>query len=244
MTYPTAELPQIADLHADIVPHNYWALSTWYRANPVWQYHRRAGEAEIVARSLDAANPVDPEIRDLCALFARHGLRTTAACQGHFYPLAHFQRVWGELTWEAEFIRSVGLTVLDAGTQSSVVFRNPDYYLPWFNFDEFHRRAGEELAVGHVGILLGSTDSAELAPLLQSVACDAGALTMSFDIEAAGVLGHPVFSIVVRAADPRERARAWEQVTGRFEGLLSQHAALASETIPHGGGRPVPLYRT
>jgi hypothetical protein len=231
MTYPT-ELPQIADLHADIVPHNYWALSTWYRANPVWQYHRRATASELATRPHAAsADTADPEIRDLCALLGRHGLATGAACQGHNYPLAHFQRVWDELAWEAEFIRSVGLTVMETATKASVVFRNPDYYLPWFNFEEFHRRAGEQLAVGRVGVLLPASGDEALASLLRSATCDTGTVAMGFDAEAGAALGRPVFGIVVRPADPRERARAWERVTGEFEGLLAHHAAAVPEEV-------------
>src|SRR4051812_14236039 len=101
MTMPTSDLPQTNDLHADIVPHHHWATSRWFYANPVWSYHRPATDAELAARP-HTFKLIDPELRDLADLLTAHGLRTTPPCQGHFHPREHLERIWGELTWEAE----------------------------------------------------------------------------------------------------------------------------------------------
>lgn len=222
---------RIGNLRADIVPHAHWAVSKWFYADPIWYYHRRGTDEELVA-GRRFYELVDPELRELCRLLNEHGLHTTPSCQGHFYPKTRFEKIWAELGREAELVRGEGLVVKDSETQKEYLFCEGDYTLPWRTFEEFFAQAGEHQGMGYLGVLMPARDCGELTGLLRSAECDSSSLRMRFDPENGRALGGELFGIMVRPRTPTERARIWREVTDRFAGMLARHACARSFVPP------------
>src|SRR5437667_5783792 len=145
--------PTIDGLRADIVPHHQWAISKWYYANPLWYYHRRRTDEEIVT-DRKFYQLVDPELRQICHLLNEAGLHTTPSCQGHFYEKQRFEHVWETLTREQSLIRADGLIVKDSETDHEFLFRRPNYSFPWKHFDDFYKQAAAHQGIGYLGVLV------------------------------------------------------------------------------------------
>jgi hypothetical protein len=231
------ELPPVTGLRADIVPHREWAVRRWFYANPIWYYHRRSAEHEICADG-KFYQLVDPQLREVCRLLNDAGVRTTPSCEGHSYPRQRFERIWEELTAEAEKVRGPGLVVRDCENERPYLFREPGYAVPWPSFDEFYREAGAHQGVGYLGIIIPS-DLAPLARLLREESgnpsgrsATAGAVTKVRPEEDMGViLGGTILSIRVEAEDPHQRGAAWGRFTIRVREVLESNPQLRAPPI-------------
>src|SRR5688572_20076591 len=133
-------LPRISNLRADLLPHQRWAVSKWFYANPVWYYHRDGTDEEIVANR-KFYQLVDPDLREICRELLEAGLQTTPSCQGHFYPRERFEKIWDELKREEPAIVGDGLVVKDSETDREYLFHDPNFRVPWPDFATFHAAA-------------------------------------------------------------------------------------------------------
>ncbi|HYE17968.1 MAG TPA: hypothetical protein VEA69_05970 [Tepidisphaeraceae bacterium] len=218
----------VRDLSPGIVDHARWAVSKWFYANPIWYYHRRGTDEELVA-SRKFYDLVDPGLRPLVKLLHDNGLHTTPSCEGHFYPKSRFEQIWAELTREAEQIRDDGLVVKDSETDKPYRFHDPIYTLPWPTFDAFYAQAGAHQGMGYLGVLL-PCDCAAVADQLAELACDEPALHIGFDAENGKLLGRRLLGILARPGDVLERERVWADVTERFRRILDRYACPAPFT--------------
>ncbi|HSI34421.1 MAG: hypothetical protein ACAI43_10950 [Phycisphaerae bacterium] len=214
--------PTVSALSPAIVDHARWAVSKWFYANPIWYYHRRGTDEELVA-SRKFYDLVDPGLRPLVKLLHDNGLHTTPSCEGHFYPKSRFEKIWAELTREADDIRTAGLTVKDSETDKPYRFHDQDYTLPWPTFDAFYAQAGEHQGMGYLGILL-PCDCAAVATRLAELECDQPHLRIAFDPENGHRLGGQLLGILAKPRDAALRERTWSDVTARFRRILDRHA--------------------
>ena len=121
-------------LEAGIIPLRTFPLHKWYYAKSLWFYHAPASEHRLIADPT-FFELVDPQLRELCRCLLSAGLHTTPSCQGHFHSRERFRRVWDELAYEADRIRSNGLVVRDSETEAAFAFSAPDYRLAWPDFE-------------------------------------------------------------------------------------------------------------
>ena len=225
--------PIITGLRADIVPHEQWAVSKWFFANPLWYYHRLGTDEQIVP-DRRFYQLVDPELRGLCKVLHEADLHTTPSCQGHFYAQERFERIWEELRREADAIRNDGLLVRDSETQEPYRFADGDYHLPWTRFDHFHGQANAHQGIGYIGILV-RPDQAAIERRLSSLMPESGPTEIGFDEALGRMLGGRLLTIITRPRDEAERADLWPLITRRVERALTGLGATADVGACCGG---------
>jgi len=226
MRAPT--IRSISALRADLVPHREWASRRWFYTDPIWYYHRRSADHEVRTgrRFYDL---VDPELREVCQLLSRAGLRTTPSCQGHSYPRERFERIWTELNREARAIRGGGLVVRDCESDTPFLFRQPEWRVPWPSFDAFYREADAHQNEGYLGIVVPPDQ-----PGLE-VRFRCGPYRTRWSILApercppAAVAG-TLFGLRVNAIDESTRAREWECFTRYSRALLENRSVSERHT--------------
>src|SRR5262249_20831239 len=145
--------PVLTGLDPGIIPQRTFPLRRWYYANPLWYYHTPATQHSL-RTDAQFYELVDPDLRELCQALLAAGLFTPPSCQGHFCPRHRFERVWDELSREAETVRGSGLTVRDSETDCPYRFQAVDYQLPWRSFDAFLHQAYPHQNHGYIGIAI------------------------------------------------------------------------------------------
>jgi len=211
------DLDRITGLRAGIVPHREWPLCKWYYANPHWYYSRRGNAGEIVANRR-FYQLVDPDLRPVCHLLNTAGLQTTPSCQGHFFERSRFETIWAVLSREQDLIRTGGLIVKDSETDREALFQDPQYQLPWNDFDAFYAQAGEHQGTGYLGILV-PPERIDLADRFrQNYRTEAAEL--SEDRELGDELGGQMFQLKLRTTGPAQRSEEWRRFTEWVRDLL------------------------
>jgi hypothetical protein len=212
--------PSITGLRADIVPHRQWAVSKWFYANPIWFYHRRGTDEQVVP-DRTFYQLVDPELRPLCKALHQVDLHTTPSCQGHFYGRERFEQIWHELQREAMVIRNAGLLVRDSETQAPYRFADAQYQLPWPSFDSFYGRAHTHQGTGYIGILF-RPDQDELADRLGMIVPERGPVEIGFDAETGRMLGGRLLAILTHPREGGEIPPLWASITRQVQRALAE----------------------
>jgi len=219
-TQPSAatDPPPIAGLEAGIIPQRAFPLRKWYYANQLWYYHQPSLVHQL-RRDPKFYELVDPELRELCHLLLQAGLCTTPSCQGHLYPRERFAAIWEQLRKEQEAIVADGLPVKDCETDALYLFRDPDYRLPWADFDAFYAEADAHQIQGYIGIAVPRTH-AQLIARLTSDAYVTPVSRIDPDPELTRLLGESIFNVHVTAPTPEVRSAAWAAVTAYIAHVL------------------------
>lgn len=76
------------------------------------------------------------------------GIATGPSCSGHELREGEFSDIWRGLRRDAERVRGEGLVLRDPETGSRVLFRDPEYHVPWPWLDDFLEKARAHQAVG------------------------------------------------------------------------------------------------
>jgi hypothetical protein len=230
---------RIAGLKSDLLPNDLLHTRRWYYATPLWYYHG-PGPRPRLNTDRTFYTLVDHDLRALCMVLHRHGLRTTPSCQGHFYPRRHYERVFEALRREESLIHTTGLPIFDAETGAGLVFQDARYRLPWDDCESLHAEAGQLRGKGYLGIWVPPKQAALRARLRR----DAFATPEAAITESPRQTGHAVeslFRITVDAASPEERRRAWDAVTRYLSGVLEQLYAASFPAEPEQRFTPLPL---
>ncbi len=200
----------VIGLRADIVPHREWPISKWFYANPLWYYHRKGTDGEIITNR-KFFSLVDPDLREVCHLLNSAGLQTTPSCQGHFYDRHRFENIWDVLKREQMLIRADGLIVKDSETDQEFLFHDPTYVLPWKDFGDFYLQAADHQGTGYLGIVVPPEKRELSGRLRQPYRTAAGKLCE--DQELCGLLGGDVFQMIVHTTGPAQRSEEWRKFT-------------------------------
>jgi len=211
------DVPPISGLRADIVPHRDWPIRKWFYANPLWYYHRKGQDSDIVPNR-KFFSLVDPDLRQVCHLLNTAGLQTTPSCQGHFYDRNRFENIWQTLTREKDLIRADGLIVKDSETDREYLFRDAEYSLPWKTFDDFFEQAADHQGTGYLGILIPPERRDLANRFRESYYTDHARLCE--DPGLGRILGGQMFQLVVHTSGPAERSEEWRKFTEHVRGLL------------------------
>ena len=214
--------PILTGLDPGIIPQRAFPLRRWFYANPLWYYHTPATQHRL-RTDAQFYELVDPALRELCQVLLAAGLCTTPSCQGHFYPRQRFERVWDELSREADSIRDSGLVVHDSETDCPYQFQSPQYQLPWPDFAAFLDQAFPHQNHGYIGIAV-PTDRQRLVKQLQSDRYQSPPVRIEPDQDLSVALEQPIFSVYVDAKSPEERDAAWQDVTRYVKSILSAAA--------------------
>jgi hypothetical protein len=214
--------PILTGLDPGIIPQRAFPLRRWFYANPLWYYHTPATRHRL---HTDAQfyELLDPDLRELCQALLGAGLYTTPSCQGHFYPRQRFERVWDELSREADSIRESGLVVHDSETDCPYQFQAPQYQLPWPDFAAFLEQAFPHQNHGYIGIAV-PLDRTRLLNRLKADAYQSPPARIEPDGELSAALGQPIFSVHGDAEAPEERDAAWKAVTHYVRAVLAAAA--------------------
>jgi hypothetical protein len=212
----------IDGLRAELVPHCSWAQKRWFYASPIWFYHRRRRRDEPLVANRRFYELVDPDLRELCHLFLRHGLVTTPSCQGHFYERPRFERIWDELSMEIEQIRGKeGLVVTDCETDRKYRFRDENFELPWKDKDAFCAEAMAHQATGYLGSLV-PPERQELIDRLERAAYENEKARFMREEQLSRELNATFFAFTIHADDPTERMELWRIATERIKRVLDE----------------------
>jgi hypothetical protein len=219
------DVERITGLRADIVPHREWPVRKWFYANPLWYYHRRGQDNEVIANR-KFFSLVDPDLRQVCHLLNSAGLVTTPSCQGHFYDQKRFEDIWTVLKREEMLIQADGLIVKDSETDREFRFHDPDYVLAWKSFEDFYSEAADHQGTGYLGILI-VPEHAEMAERFRQPYKTAAA-ELSEDQELGRQLGGDMFQLIVHTSGPAERSEEWRRFTEWVRDLLKPDVHVAA----------------
>jgi hypothetical protein len=213
------ELERITGLSAGIVPHWEWPIRKWFYANPLWYYHRRGQDNEVIANR-KFFSLVDPDLRAVCHLINSAGLMTTPSCQGHFYDRNRFENIWTVLKREEMLIGADGLIVKDSETDREALFADDAYLLPWADFEGFYAQAADHQGTGYLGILIPEQRRKMSERFRRRYRTEAAEL--SEDRELGRQLGGDMFQVLVQTRGSAERSEEWRRFTEWVRDLLKE----------------------
>lgn len=213
MTTYGGNVDATADLSASVIPTAVYPAKKWYMVgdDESWYYH---GPREVVEVDLqvDFDQTVDPALQELVDFLHLRRIPTTPSCQGHFHPQEEFESVWSKLKAEAQQIRENGLKLIDVETGEEVLFKDPNYKLPWNSFQDFYQVAGTNQQKGYIGFYVRDPGVVHhLRHLLT------GPSKFNFFREVGRIDNAVLFALGVRQKDEEEQRKAWRSWTKRIK---------------------------
>jgi hypothetical protein len=182
-----------------------WWEPQRFRRDPRWFY----GTLQGAQRSANTARPdtLDTPLIPLVQVLTRAGLATLPSCSGHFPTEGDLRALHRGLEYDANFIRSIGLTLRCTEDGSMIVLRDPLWLVP--SYEDWVGEVRKYRGVGRIGVLFSRGDSrlaevqASLSKLSNVGVCEKKSPTVT------------TLTILTRATTERERDQLWLTVAQR-----------------------------
>ena len=177
----------------------------------LWYYH---GDRESISlpENPDFEDTVDPDLKPLVEFLHLRRIPTTPSCSGHFPDEDHFKKIWRKLTLEKDLIRTKGLPLEDVETGEKVLFKDPEYELPWEAFSEFFTKKSEHAKGGYLGMWVRDP---VLKERLRHILT--GPSKFNYFREVGNLDQATLFALGVRQNDEDAQRKKWEEWTKRIK---------------------------
>lgn len=202
--------PTIEHVSHDQFDSYRWWEPQRFRRDPRWFY----GTLQGAKRGANTARPdtLDTPLIPLVQALTRAGLATLPSCSGHFPTEGDLRSLHRGLEYDANFIRSIGLTLRCTEDGAMVVLRDPLWVVP--SYEDWVGEVRKYRGVGRIGVLFASGDS-RLAKVQASLL----GLTNVQTHEKTGPTG-TTLTILTRATTEQERDQLWLTVARRVDRSL------------------------
>jgi len=116
----------------ELIPHEEFHTGRWLLpvARPGWYYFQQRKSNHVV-QNRNFLQSVDKPLRKLVRWMQNRGIRTTPSCAGHVLSPLELEKVYAGLELDAADIVSSGLELKDIETGELILYKDPNYTLPW-----------------------------------------------------------------------------------------------------------------